>query len=117
MAGALSQALRCRVISAVDSGMSRNAAAERFGVVVSTAVPWLRAWRDHGRPTVLPVGGDKRSHRIESFGAVILTAIEAQRDITLVDLAELLHRDHAASFAVSTVWRFLDHHDFTFKKN
>jgi transposase len=37
-------------------------------------------------------------------------------DITLVELSELLHRKHEASFAPSTVWRFLDRHDLTFKK-
>ena len=64
MAGALSQDLRSRLIAAVDGGMSRNSAAERFGVAISTAVRWLRAWYDHKRPSALPVGGDKRSHRI-----------------------------------------------------
>ena len=117
MAGAFSQDLRSRVIAAVDGGMSRNSAAERFGVAVSTAVRWLRAWRDYGRPTALPMGGDKRSHRIEMFGAVILATIEAQKDITLAELAELLDRDYGASFAISTIWRFLDRHDITFKKN
>ncbi len=63
------------------------------------------------------VGGDKRSHRIEAFRAVILATIEAQKDITLAELAELLHHDHGASFAISTIWRFLDRHDVTFKKN
>ena len=72
MAGALSQDLRSRLIAAVDGGMSRNSAAARFGVAVSTAVRWLRAWREHDRPTALPVGGDKRFHRIEAFGDVIL---------------------------------------------
>lgn len=36
--------------------------------------------------------------------------------ITLVDLAEMLRREHGASFAPSTVWRFLDRHDITVKK-
>ncbi|MGH7742449.1 MAG: helix-turn-helix domain-containing protein [Candidatus Eiseniibacteriota bacterium] len=117
MSGALSQDLRSRVIAAVDGGMSRHSAAERFGVAVSTAVRWLRAWREHGRASALPVGGDKRSHRIEAFGDVILAAIEAQKDVTLAELAELLRRDHGASFAISTIWRFLDRHNVTFKKN
>ena len=48
---------------------------------------------------------------------VIVAAIEAQADITLVELADLLRREHGASFAPSTVWRFLDRHDITVKKN
>ena len=37
-------------------------------------------------------------------------------DITLVELAEMLRREHGASFAPSTVWRFLDRHAMTVKK-
>jgi hypothetical protein len=38
-------------------------------------------------------------------------------DITLVELTEMLRREHGASFAPSTVWRFLDRHAMTVKKN
>jgi len=62
-------------------------------------------------------GGDLRSHRIEAYREVILGAIEAQVDVTLVELADLLKREHGASFAPSTIWRFLDRHGMTLKKN
>ena len=117
MAGALSQDLRFRVIAAVDGGMSRRAAADRFDIGVATAIRWIRAWRDDARPTALPVGGDVRSHRIEAFRDIIFNAIEAQKDITLVELVDMLRGQHGAAFAVSTVWRFLDRHSVTFKKN
>ena len=117
MTRALSQDLRSRVITVVDGGMSCNAAAERFGIAVSSAVRWMRAWRAEGRATALPQGGDQRSHHIEAYRDVILAAIEAEADITLVELAELLSFRHRVSFAPSTVWRFLDRHGLTFKKN
>ena len=117
MAAALSPDLRSRVIAAVDSGATRHAAAERFGVGVATAIRWLRAWRDEGRSTALPMGGDVRSHRVEAFSDTILAAIKAQKDITLAELADMLRRDHGATFASSTIWRFLDRHAVTFKKN
>jgi transposase len=116
MTRALSQDLRSRVIAAVDGGLSCNAAAARFGIAVSSAIRWIRAWRVEGRVTALPQGGDLRSHHIEVYRDVILGAIDADVDITLVELSELLHRKHEASFAPSTVWRFLDRHDLTFKK-
>jgi transposase len=112
----LSQDLRSRLIAVVADGVSCNAAAERFGVAVATAVRWVCAWRVDGRMTALPQGGDLRSHHIEAYGDVILAAIEAEVDITLVELAELLRRQHDAPFAPSTVWRFLDRHALTFKK-
>jgi transposase len=117
MAKTLSPDLRCRLIGAVEGGMSRRAAAERFEVGVATAIRWVREFRTTGLMVAKPKGGDLRSHRIEAFREVILDAIEAQVDITLVELSEMLRREHGASFAPSTVWRFLDRHAVTFKKN
>jgi transposase len=117
MARALSQDLRSRVIAAVDGGMSRRSAAERFGIAVATAIRWVRSWRIERRSTAASMGGDQRSHRIEGYRDVILNAIEAQKDITLDELAEMLRCQHGVSFARSTIWRFLDRHDVTFKKN
>ncbi len=114
MGKTLSEDLRVRVIVALNGGMSRNAAAKRFEIAVSTAVRWVREWTEAGRTTARPKGGDLRSHRIEAFGQVILGA---RVDITLVELAEMLKRDHAASFAPSTIWRFLSRHGITIKKN
>ena len=116
MARALSQDLRSRVIAAIDGGQSRRAAAERFGVAVSTAIRWARAWRAEGRAAAMPMGGDLRSRRIECYREVILAAVEAAVDITLVELAALLRREHGASFAPSTIWRFLDRRRMTLKK-
>ena len=116
MGRTLSQDLRDRVIAAVDGGMSRNAAAARFGVAVATAVRWVQTWRTEGLPTPRPKGGDLRSQRIEGYREVILAAIEAQVDVTLVELSELLRERHGASFAPSTIWRFLNRHGMTLKK-
>ena len=116
MARSLSDDLRRRVIAAVDSGMSRRAAAARFGVAAASAVRWVKAWRTTGTAQPRQQGGDRRSHRIEAFRAVILAAIDAQVDITLVEVADLLRREHGASFAPSTIWRFLDRHGITVKK-
>ena len=113
----LSTDLRSRLVTAVAGGLSRRAAAERFGVSAASAVRWVRAVSTTGTVEAKPQGGDTRSHRIEAFGTAILGAIEAQKDISLVELAELLRAEHGASFAASTVWRFLDRHNMTFKKN
>jgi transposase len=40
--------LRVRVFEAVDEGATRQEAAERFGVSVSSAVRWHQAWRHEG---------------------------------------------------------------------
>jgi transposase len=113
----LSTDLRSRLIAAVSGGLSRRVAASRFGVSAASAVRWVFAANTSGEIEAKPQGGDTRSHHIEAFRDVILGAISAQKDITLVELAELLRTRHGASFAASTVWRFLDRHAMTFKKN
>jgi len=113
----LSFDLRSRLIAAVSGGMSRRSAAERFGVSAASAVRWVAAVNTTGSVEAKPQGGDTRSHRVEAFSAVILAAVAAQKDISLVELADLLRTEHGVSFGASTVWRCLDRHDMTFKKN
>jgi transposase len=113
----LSNDLRQRLIDAVDGGMTRRAAAERFGVAPSTAVRWLERWRMTGSSRPRPQGGDKRSHRIEAHAQDILTLIDETPDITLVEIAEHLEARHGLRVALSTIWRLLDRHAMTFKKN
>jgi len=117
MACSLSKDLRFRVISAVEAGSSCRAAAARFGVGASSAVRWVRAWRASGCVAAKRQGGDRRSRRIEAYSEVIFAAIEAKVDITLVELSALLRTRHGVRFAPSSVWRFLDRHGMTFKKN
>jgi transposase len=113
----LSTDLRCRLIAAVSGGLSRRAAASRFGVSAASAVRWVFAANSGGPIAAKPQGGDTRSHHIEAFREAILDAIAARKDITLVELSEFLRTKHDVSFAPSTVWRFLDRHAMTFKKN
>ena len=109
--------LRTRLVAAVSEGMSRRGAAERFGVSAASAVRWVEAVNTTGSVEAKPQGGDTRSHRIEAFSGVILAAVAAQKDISLVELADLLRVEHGASFGASTVWRCLNRHGMTFKKN
>src|SRR5690606_16796274 len=104
MTKSISEDLRSRVIAAVDGGLSRRAAAVRFGVAAASAVRWVREWRESGATRAKPQGGDKRSQRIEAYREAILAAIERQDDITLVELAEFLRTEHGTVFAPSTIW-------------
>ena len=75
----LSLDLRSRLVAAVSEGMSRRAAAERFGVSAASAVRWVEAVSTTGSVEAQPQGGDTRSHRIEAFSEVILAAVAAQK--------------------------------------
>jgi transposase len=101
---------------AVDAGMSRRGAAERFEVAASTAVRWVKEWRATGAMRAKPKGGDRRSHRAEAHGQFILSAIDETVDISLVELADKLRAERGANVSPSTVHRFLERHDMTVKK-
>jgi transposase len=116
MAKPLSEDLRTRIVRAVEEGMSRRAAAERFGISVASAVRFVKEWRQSGATKAKPQGGDQRSRRIEQHHEAIMRAIEAKPDMTLVELSEMLKSQRGASFAPSSIWRFLDRHGVTFKK-
>ena len=113
----LSQDIRERLVSAVEDGLSRRSAASRFGVAPSTAIKWLDQWRRTGNVEPRPQGGDKRSHRIERHAGEILAMIAEVPDVTLAELAAYLDEAHGLKVAQSTVWRFLDRHGLSFKKN
>jgi transposase len=116
MAKPLSEDLRIRVVRAVEGGVSRQAAAERFGISVASAVRFVKEWRESGATKAKGKGGDQRSRRIEEHHETIMKVIEAKPDLTLVEIAEMLKSERGASFAPSSIWRFLDRHGVTFKK-
>ena len=114
----LSLDLRRRIIHAVEEeGMSRWAAAARFGVAPSTVVEFVRQWRTTGSCEARRQGGDRRSARIEAHAAQILALVEARADITLGEIAGHLLDAHGERFVPSVVWRFFDRRAITFKKN
>jgi len=113
----LSMDIRARLISAVAGGMSRRSAAKRFKVAASTAIKWVDQWERTGALEPRPQGGDHRSQHLQTHAEEILGLIEARRDITLAEIAEHLEREHGVKVAQSTVWRLLDRHGMTFKKN
>ena len=116
MSKPLSVDLRERVVAAVDGGLSRRKAAERFGVSISSAVRWTAQVRRTGDVQPRRVGGDKRLGRIEAHACVILAAVEETPDITLAELRELL-MSRGVAVTVSTLWRFFARRKITLKKS
>ncbi|HET6320875.1 MAG TPA: IS630 family transposase [Hyphomicrobium sp.] len=106
----LSNDLRVRLVDCVAAGQSCRAAADRFGVAASTAVKWVRRWRDTGVVVPRRQGGDRRSDRIENHAAEILGLIASKIDITLAEIAEhlsvrtvrTLHRARSGASLIAT---------------
>ena len=70
MSKALSVDLRIRVLNAVADGASHRQAAARFGVSAASVSRWRALERNQGHPRPGPLGGDRRSGRVEAQGAL-----------------------------------------------
>jgi transposase len=115
---ALSDDLRERVVGAVvEGGMSRNAAAKRFGVSIASAVRWVARFKANGGISPAPMGGDRRSGRIEAHRDYLLGLVRRQPDLTLVEIQRRLIANCGERFSSSVLWRFFDRHEITFKKS
>jgi len=117
MSQPLSEDLRERVLAAVERGGRRRAVAEQFDIAASTVTKWVQHFARTGTAAPLKQGGDRRSERIEALSDKILALVAAKSDITLEEIVAHLAKEHGETFAVSTVWRCLDRHGLTFKKN
>ena len=113
MAKACSSELRERVIEAVEMGASRREAAELYDVSASSAIKWVQRWRETGSATAKPRGGSVSP--LDKFATQILAAIAEQPDRTLVETVAVLRKRRIRT-SRSSLWRFLDRHDITFKK-
>src|SRR6201987_893707 len=113
----LSGDLRKRVVEAVVlGGLSRNAAARRFDVSIASAVRGVTRHKPTGQISPSPLGGDRRSGRIEAQRDYLLGLIRRTPDITLLEIQERLIQNCGERFSVSVLWRFFDRHAVTFKK-
>ena len=66
-------------------GVTTHAAAERFGIAIATAVRW-RSQDRSGRSDPLPMGGDRRSGRVEAEADFLLAWVDEADDITLHEM-------------------------------
>lgn len=115
MVKALSLDLRCRVVNAIECGLSCRKAAERFGVSASSAIRWRERFKTQGDVAPKRQGGDRKSGRIEAEADFLLGAVAKTPDVTLVELQEKL-KARGVSAGIGTLWRFFDRRRFTFKK-
>ena len=111
MARAYSQDLRDRVI---DAGTSARQAAERFGVGIATAIVWTRRARD-GERSARRQGQPKRS-KLDPHRDFLLGLIEAEPDMTIVEMQVRLRDEAGILASVGTIWTYLDRSGLTFKK-
>ena len=116
MARAYSQDLRDRVIDAVQcEGLSRRAAARRFGVSSASAVKWLQRVDRTGERRSAGTGGHRPS-KVAPERAWILAVVAAQPDITLAALAARLLVERGVRADTGMLSRFFKGAGLSFKK-
>ena len=115
MAKPYSLDLRERVVRAVvDDNLSRRAAAQRFGVGVSTVITWMQRWRDSGRIEPDQMGG-RRPKKIAGAWRTWLVDRCCDRAFTLRGLVgELAERGLKVDYRV--VWAFVQGENLMHKK-
>src|SRR5690625_121365 len=101
----LSIDLRAPALAAVDGGMSRRAAAGRFGVSESSVIRWDAARRQTGSFALRLQGSDTRPRRIQAQHAVVMTAFEEERNKSLEELRARLS-ERGITTSTSTLSRF-----------
>jgi transposase len=115
MSKALSVDLRERVVAAVLEGASHRAAAARFGVSAASVSRWRARVRAQGDVRPGPLGGDRRSGRIEAQAGLILSLLAATPDATIEELRAALAAE-GQSFGYGTIQRFFRRRRITRKK-
>ena len=106
---------RARGCGGRDGGLSCHRAAAQFGVGVSTAIVWVRRFRETGSVAPGQMGGHKPKTISGEHRAWLLERAKA-RDFTLRGLvAELAERGLKVDYR--SVWEFVHAEKLSFKKN
>jgi len=116
MAKGYSKDLRVRAVSIVETGESAREAGRVLDVSASTAIRWIDRWTTTGSVAAKPGTGHTRSP-LEKHRQWLLDLVAAEPDLTLDEIRARLRTQKRLKTAISSVWRFYERHDITFKKN
>ena len=116
MAKGYSKDLRERAVAMVEEGDSRREVARVLDLAPSTAVRWLDRWITTGTVEAKPGTGHSRSP-LQAHAQWLLDVVAKEPDLTLEEIRDRLAREKKLAVAVSSVWRFFDRHEITFKKS
>jgi len=105
---------RKRVITEIENGMSRRKAADHFRLGASTAIEWMKRYKDTGSYEASKMGGD-RSSKLAGYKAFFLAMIR-QCDPTRREICLSL-RIQNVYVCENTVGNYFKKHDISFKKN
>lgn len=116
MAKGYSNDLRERVVGLVEDGDSAREAARLLNIGAATAIRWVDRWTTTGSIEAKPGTGYSKSP-LKAHQQWLLDLVAREPDLTLEEIRARLLRDKKLDVATSSVWRFYDRHEITFKKN
>lgn len=116
MAKGYSKDLRVRAVSIVETGESAREAARLLNVGASTAIRWIERWTTTGSVDAKPGAGHSRSP-LDQHRQWLLDLIAAEPDLTLKEIGVRLRAEKKLKSGTTSIWRFYERHDITFKKN
>ena len=108
--------LRERVIGLVLEGHSARSAARTLRVSASTAVKWVRRWRDSGSVAPGYMGGHAGRSPLEAEAAWLNALIAAEPDLTLRELRDRLSDQRGVRIEKSALSAFVRRQGWRFKK-
>jgi transposase len=116
MAKGYSKDLRVRAVAIVETGESAREAARLLDLGASTAIRWIERWTRTGSVDAKPGTGHCHSP-LEKHKQWLLGLIAAEPDLTLDEVRTRLRAEKKLKSSTSSISRFYDRHDITFKKN
>lgn len=116
MAIPYSMDLRERVVAVVkEEGQSRNHAASRFGIAISTAFKWLERYESTGSVAPGRMGGHKPK-MLSGSHAEWLRGRGVEKAFTLRGLVKELAEERGLKVDYRSVWEFVHAEKLSFRK-
>lgn len=109
--------LRERVYGEIAGGQSRRAAARRFGVSASTGVRLARRMVETGSLEPARQGRPPGGGKLVPYRELLIGWVEAEKDITMPELAARLAAQCQVEVHPASLSRFLRAAGYSFKKN
>jgi putative transposase len=108
--------LRERVVAAVlAEGLTRHAAAARFGIAVSSAIKWVARYERTGSVAPSKIGGYKLRTLRDGHAAWLMARCQ-EKDFTISQLVDELQSIRGLKVDRRSVWEFLHAQGLSHKK-
>lgn len=109
--------LRDRIYGDISAGESRRSAARRFGVSASTGVRLAQRMKETGSLAPSRQGRPPGGGKLAPYRDLLIGWVEAERDISMPELAARLLEEKQVVVDPASLSRFLCAAGYSFKKN